>query len=48
MTKERIEKELQKTYAQLEELKAKAKELEEQRDMAEKAEKMKFIKKDLN
>ena len=43
MTKERIEKELQKTYAQLEELKAKAKELEEQRDMAEKAEKMKFI-----
>ena len=43
MTKERIEKELQKTYAQLEELKAKARELEEQKDMAEKAEKMKFI-----
>lgn len=43
MTKERIEKELQKTYAQLEELKTKAKELEEQKDMAEKAEKMKFI-----
>ena len=43
MTKERIEKELQKTYVQLEELKAKAKELEEQKDMAEKAEKMKFI-----
>ena len=43
MTKERIERELQKTYAQLEELKAKAKELEEQKDMAEKAEKMKFI-----
>lgn len=43
MTKERIEKELQKTYVQLEELKAKARELEEQKDMAEKAEKMKFI-----
>ena len=43
MTKERIEKELQKTYAQLEELKARAKELEEQKDMAEKAETMKFI-----
>ena len=43
MTIERIENELQKTYAQLEELKAKAKELEEQKDMAEKAEKMKFI-----
>ena len=43
MTKERIEKELQKTYAQLEELKVKARELEEQKDMAEKAEKMKFI-----
>ena len=42
-TKERIEKELQKTYAQLEELKARARELEEQKDMAEKAEKMKFI-----
>lgn len=45
MTKERIEKELQKTYAQLEELKARARELEEQKDMAEKAEKMKFIEK---
>lgn len=43
MTKERIEKELQKTYAQIEELRIKAKELEEQKDMAEKAEKMKFI-----
>ena len=45
MTKERIERELQKTYAQLEELKAKARELEEEKDMAEKAEKMKFIEK---
>ena len=43
MTKERIEKELQKTYVQIEELRIKAKELEEQKDMAEKAEKMKFI-----
>ena len=31
MTKERIEKELQKTYAQLEQLKQKAKDLEEQK-----------------
>lgn len=45
MTKERIEKELQKTYAQLEELKAKAKFLEEQKTMAEKAETMKIIEK---
>ena len=45
MTKERIEKELKKTYIQIEELKAKASELEEQKDMVEKAEKMKFIEK---
>ena len=45
MTKERIEKELQKTYAQLEQLKQKAKELEEQKELVEKAETMKLIEK---
>ena len=45
MTKERIEKELQKTYAQLEQLKRKAKELEEQKELVEKAETMKLIEK---
>ena len=45
MTKERIEKELQKTYTQLEQLKQKAKELEEQKELVEKAETMKLIEK---
>ena len=45
MTKERIEKELQKTYAQLEQLKQKAKDLEEQKELVEKAETMKLIEK---
>ena len=45
MTKERIEKELQKTYVQLEQLKQKAKELEEQKELVEKAETMKLIEK---
>ena len=45
MIKERIETELQKTYAKIEKLKKKVRELEEQKDMAEKAEKMKIIEK---
>jgi len=40
MTKERIEKELSKVRAQLETLQAKQKDLEEQKRMAERAEKM--------
>ena len=40
MTKERIEKELSKVRAQLETLQAKQKDLEEQKRMAEKAEKI--------
>lgn len=45
MTKERIEKELVKVREQLAIMQAKEKELEEQRKMAEDAEKMKFIEK---
>lgn len=45
MTKERIEKELSKVHEQLAALQARAKDLEEQKQMAEDAEKMKFIEK---
>ena len=45
MTKERIEKELVKVREQLAIMQAKEKDLEEQRKMAEDAEKMKFIEK---
>ena len=45
MTKERIEKELLKVYEQLAALQEKAKDLEEQKQMAEDAETMKIIKK---
>ena len=45
MTKERIEKELSKVRAQLETLQAKQKDLEEQKRMAERAEKMDIIEK---
>ena len=45
MTKERIEKDLAKVRAQLETLQAKEKELEEQKRMAERAEKMNIIEK---
>lgn len=45
MTKERIVKELEKTYAQIAELQERAKDLEEQKQMAEDAEAMKIIKK---
>ena len=45
MTKERIEKDLAKVRAQLETLQAKEKELEEQKRMAERAEKMNLIEK---
>ena len=45
MTKERIEKELLKVREQLEGLQARQKDLEEQLQMAEDAEKMKFIEK---
>lgn len=45
MTKERIAKELDKIYAQIAELQEKAKDLEEQKQMAEDAEAMKIIKK---
>lgn len=45
MTKERIEKELVKVREQLAIMQARAKELEEQKQMAEDAEKMKFIEK---
>ncbi len=45
MTKERIEKELSKVDAQLESLQAKKKDLEEQKRMAERAEKMDIIEK---
>ena len=45
MTKERIEKELAKVRAQLETLQAKEKNLEEQKRMAERAEKMNLIEK---
>lgn len=45
MTKERIEKELLKVREQLSGLQAKQKDLEEQLQMAEDAEKMKFIEK---
>lgn len=45
MTKERIEKELLKVREQLAGLKARQKDLEEQLQMAEDAEKMKFIEK---
>ena len=45
MTKERIEKELTKVRAQLETLQAKQKDLEEQKRMAERAEKMDIIEK---
>ena len=45
MTKERIEKDLAKVRAQLETLQAKEKELEEQKRMAERAEKMNVIEK---
>ena len=43
MTKERIEKELVKVREQLAIMQAKEKDLEEQRKMAEDAEKMKFM-----
>ena len=45
MTKERIEKELQKVRQQLATLQERQKDLEEQLQMAEDAEKMKFIDK---
>ncbi len=45
MTKERIEKELSKVHEQLAVLQARAKDLQEQKQMAEDAEKMKFIEK---
>lgn len=45
MTRERIIKELEKIYAQIAELQEKAKDLEEQKQMAEDAEAMKIIKK---
>ena len=45
MTKERIEKELVKVREQLSIMQAREKELEEQKKMAEDAEKMKFIEK---
>lgn len=45
MTKERIVKELDKIHAQIAELQEKAKDLEEQKQMAEDAEAMKIIKK---
>lgn len=45
MTKERIIKELEKIYAQIADLQEKAKDLEEQKQMAEDAEAMKIIKK---
>lgn len=45
MTKERIEKELLKVREQLSTLQARQKDLEEQLQMAEDAEKMKFIEK---
>lgn len=45
MTKERIEKELQKVRQQLATLQERQKDLEEQLQMAEGAEKMKFIEK---
>lgn len=45
MTKERIEKELLKVQEQLAGLQARQKDLEEQLQMAEDAEKMKFIEK---
>lgn len=45
MTKERIEKELSKIQAQLESLQARQKDLEEQKRMAERAEKIELIEK---
>lgn len=45
MTKERIEKELQKVRQQLATLQVRQRDLEEQLQMAEDAEKMKFIEK---
>ena len=45
MTKERIEKELTKVRVQLETLQAKQKDLEEQKRMAERAEKLDIIEK---
>lgn len=45
MSRERIEKELVKVREQLAALQARAKDLEEQKQMAEDAEKMKFIEK---
>ncbi len=45
MTRERIEKELVKVREQLAALQARAKDLEDQKQMAEDAEKMKFIEK---
>lgn len=45
MTKERIEKELVKVREQIAIMQAREKELEEQKKMAEDAEKMKFIEK---
>ena len=45
MTKERIEKELAKVQGQLASLQAKQKDLEEQKRMAERAEKMDIIEK---
>lgn len=45
MTIEKMEKELSKTYALIEELQKKARELEEEKQMAEDARTMKMIKK---
>ncbi len=45
MTREKIEKQLARVRQQIADLQAKEKELEQQRQMAEDAEKMKFIEK---
>lgn len=45
MTKERMEKELQKIYSKIKQLQERAKDLEQQKQMAEDAETMKIIKK---
>lgn len=45
MTKERMEKELQKIYSKIKQFQERAKDLEQQKQMAEDAETMKIIKK---
>ena len=45
MTRERMEKELQKIYSKIKQLQERAKDLEQQKQMAEDAETMKIIKK---